>query len=55
MNKLSDTDYYRARLNAERKAIETATCEESRSAHRMLADCYQQRLAVVATLRQFGR
>jgi hypothetical protein len=40
MKKLSDAEYYAARLEAERKAIEHASCEQARLAHEALADHY---------------
>jgi hypothetical protein len=39
-----DHDYYRARLDAEREAIESATCEQARQAHQALANHYEKLL-----------
>lgn len=43
-----DHDYYRARLDAEREAIENATCNKARQAHQALADHYEKLLDGVA-------
>jgi len=40
MNKQSNAEYYAARLEAEREAIEQAGSDEARAAHRALADHY---------------
>jgi hypothetical protein len=45
MKKLSDADYYAARLRAELEAVASATDEQVRAAHQVLADHYRQRLA----------
>ena len=45
MNKLSDAEHYALRLEAERRAMESATSEQARAAHRELADIYAERLA----------
>jgi hypothetical protein len=45
MNQESDTEYYVARLRAEREAAATAAAEEAREAHRALALRYAQLLA----------
>jgi len=45
MNQEPDTEYYVARLRAEREAAATATSEEAREAHRALALRYAQLLA----------
>lgn len=42
MTKRTDSEHYRARLDAEREAITKASCEEARTAHRALADFYQK-------------
>jgi hypothetical protein len=51
MNKTSDWNYYRDRLEAERKAIEQSTSEQARAAHRTLAGLYADRLASRSTTR----
>jgi hypothetical protein len=45
MIRLSDADYYAARLSAELDAVARATHEAARAAHQALADGYRQRLA----------
>ncbi len=45
MTQEQDTEYYVARLRAEREATATATNEEARQAHRALALRYAQLLA----------
>jgi hypothetical protein len=45
MKKLSDADYYAVRLEAEREAIQNATCEKARASHQALADHYLTLLA----------
>jgi hypothetical protein len=45
MIRLSDADYYAARLSAELDAVARATNEPARAAHQALADGYRQRLA----------
>jgi hypothetical protein len=45
MIRLSDADYYAARLNAELDAVARATNEPARAAHQALAEGYRQRLA----------
>lgn len=39
-----DQEYYRARLDAEREAIENAGSEKARKAHQELADHYEKLL-----------
>ena len=41
----NDSDYYLARVSAERDAAERATSEEARRAHLQLAEQYRQVLA----------
>jgi hypothetical protein len=41
----NDSDYYLARVSAEREAAERATSEEARRVHLRLAEQYQQVLA----------
>jgi hypothetical protein len=45
MIRLSDADYYAARLSAELDAVARATNEPARAAHQAMADGYRRRLA----------
>jgi hypothetical protein len=39
-----NSDYYAGRLNAEWRAIRTASCDKAREAHQAMADYYADRL-----------